>query len=53
VAFGPPEAVAKNKRSHTGHYLAEVLARRPFAQPVRADAASKPRRRTAKATAAE
>jgi excinuclease ABC subunit A len=29
VAVGPPEAVAANPRSHTGHFLAEVLARRP------------------------
>ncbi len=30
VAFGPPEAIAKEKRSHTGRFLAEVLARRPL-----------------------
>ncbi|MCS0496977.1 excinuclease ABC subunit UvrA [Ancylobacter sp. MQZ15Z-1] len=30
VAAGPPEAIAKNERSHTGHFLAEVLARRPM-----------------------
>ena len=29
VAFGPPEDIVRNSRSHTGHYLAEVLARRP------------------------
>ncbi len=30
VAEGPPEAIAKEKRSHTGRFLAEVLARRPM-----------------------
>ncbi|MCS0503535.1 excinuclease ABC subunit UvrA [Ancylobacter mangrovi] len=30
VAAGPPETIAKNERSHTGHFLAEVLARRPM-----------------------
>ncbi len=30
VACGPPEMVAKEKRSHTGQFLAEVLARRPM-----------------------
>lgn len=30
VARGPPEIIAKEKRSHTGHFLAEVLARRPM-----------------------
>ncbi|WP_341990175.1 excinuclease ABC subunit UvrA [Azorhizobium sp. AG788] len=30
VARGPPETIAKEKRSHTGHFLAEVLARRPM-----------------------
>ena len=29
VAVGPPEAIAKEKRSHTGRFLAEVLKRRP------------------------
>ena len=53
VAVGPPEVIAKSKRSHTGHYLAEVLARRPFAQPVSPERESKPKRRAAKATAAE
>jgi excinuclease ABC subunit A len=32
VAAGPPEAVAKEKRSHTGRFLAEVLARRPTSE---------------------
>ncbi|WP_024279073.1 excinuclease ABC subunit UvrA [Xanthobacter sp. 126] len=31
VVAGTPETVARDKRSHTGHFLAEVLARRPFA----------------------
>ena len=30
VAEGPPEAVIKVARSHTAHYLKEVLARRPL-----------------------
>ncbi len=30
VAEGPPEAIVKVERSHTGHYLKEVLARRPL-----------------------
>ena len=30
VAVGTPEEVAKNPRSHTGHFLKEVLARRPL-----------------------
>jgi excinuclease ABC subunit A len=29
VAEGTPEAIAKNPQSHTGRFLAEVLARRP------------------------
>ncbi len=29
VAVGTPEEVAKNPRSHTGHFLKEVLERRP------------------------
>jgi len=29
VAAGPPEEIARNRRSHTGKFLAEVLARRP------------------------
>ncbi|MFG1245263.1 excinuclease ABC subunit UvrA [Xanthobacter flavus] len=31
VVAGTPETVAASKRSHTGRFLAEVLARRPFA----------------------
>ncbi|MFN3686585.1 excinuclease ABC subunit UvrA [Salinarimonas sp.] len=30
VAEGTPEAIAKNPESHTGRFLAEVLARRPI-----------------------
>ena len=30
VAQGPPEAIAKEPRSHTGRFLREVLARRPM-----------------------
>ncbi|UJW85979.1 excinuclease ABC subunit UvrA [Devosia sp. SL43] len=30
VAVGTPEDVAANPRSHTGHYLKEVMARRPM-----------------------
>ncbi|QCK87324.1 excinuclease ABC subunit UvrA [Phreatobacter aquaticus] len=30
VAVGPPEEIARAKRSHTGRFLAEVLERRPM-----------------------
>jgi excinuclease ABC subunit A len=30
VAEGPPEVIVREKRSHTGRFLAEVLARRPM-----------------------
>ncbi|UOK70251.1 excinuclease ABC subunit UvrA [Ancylobacter polymorphus] len=30
VAAGPPEVIAKAERSHTGRFLADVLARRPL-----------------------
>jgi excinuclease ABC subunit A len=35
IAEGPPEDVARNRKSHTGRYLAEVLTHRltPEAQP--------------------
>ena len=35
VAAGPPEAIVEEKRSYTGQFLREVLARRPAgnAQP--------------------
>jgi excinuclease ABC subunit A len=29
VAAGPPAEIIKAKRSHTGRYLGEVMARRP------------------------
>jgi excinuclease ABC subunit A len=29
VGMGTPEEIVRNKRSHTGAYLAETLARRP------------------------
>ncbi|MFG1376082.1 excinuclease ABC subunit UvrA [Xanthobacter autotrophicus] len=32
VVAGTPEQVAQHPRSHTGHFLAEVLARRPMAK---------------------
>jgi excinuclease ABC subunit A len=44
VAAGPPEAVAKEKRSHTGRFLAEVLARRPMASSASVAEAPPPRR---------
>jgi len=30
VAIGTPEDIVANPKSHTGHYLAETLARRPL-----------------------
>ncbi|MDP3546079.1 MAG: excinuclease ABC subunit A, partial [Phreatobacter sp.] len=30
VAEGPPEVIARERRSHTGRFLADVLARRPL-----------------------
>ena len=37
VAAGPPSEIVKEKRSHTGRYLAEAMARRPAAaEPVKA-----------------
>jgi excinuclease ABC subunit A len=32
VAEGPPEVIIDEERSHTGHFLKELLARRPSAQ---------------------
>jgi excinuclease ABC subunit A len=32
VAQGPPEAIVKEKKSYTGHYLRELLERRPAAK---------------------
>ena len=37
VAFGTPEAIARNKASHTGRFLREVLKRRPTASPAAAE----------------
>ncbi|MEF3367289.1 excinuclease ABC subunit UvrA [Methylocystis sp. 9N] len=33
VAAGPPSEIVKEKRSHTGRYLAEAMARRPSVEP--------------------
>ena len=38
VACGTPEEIAANPRSHTGRFLAEVLARRPHKPAVASDA---------------
>ena len=46
VAAGPPSEIVKEKRSHTGRYLAEVLARRPL---VSASKAQPPAARAGKA----
>jgi excinuclease ABC subunit A len=43
VVVGTPETVAANKRSYTGHFLKELLARRPMAVPP----AKKPTKREA------
>ena len=32
VAAGPPEAIMREKKSHTGHYLRQFLERRPLAK---------------------
>jgi excinuclease ABC subunit A len=34
VAQGTPEDIAKSERSHTGHYLRDVLARAAEAKPL-------------------
>ncbi|MFG1358040.1 excinuclease ABC subunit UvrA [Xanthobacter pseudotagetidis] len=52
VAAGPPEAVAKEKRSHTGRFLAEVLARRPVPAAPSAEA-ERPARGSSRRRAAE
>jgi excinuclease ABC subunit A len=39
VAAGPPEAIVKEKRSYTGQFLREVLARRPAGKKARTEAA--------------
>ncbi len=36
VAAGPPAEIVKEKRSHTGRYLAEAMARRPVREEPRA-----------------
>ncbi|WP_084705206.1 excinuclease ABC subunit UvrA [Beijerinckia mobilis] len=55
VAEGSPETITKVRESHTGHYLAEVLARRAPAQPQttrneggeeQSDSGQKPKRRS-------
>ncbi|GLI93724.1 excinuclease ABC subunit UvrA [Methylocystis echinoides] len=46
VAAGPPSEIVREKRSHTGRYLAEAMARRPQAS---AEIQKKPARRMAKA----
>ena len=45
VAAGPPSEIVREKRSHTGRYLAEAMTRRPLASEA---AAKKPARRAAK-----
>jgi excinuclease ABC subunit A len=39
VAAGPPEVIVKEKRSHTGRFLAEVLKRRPAGRRGKSEAA--------------
>ncbi len=46
VAVGTPEDIAKQPRSHTGHFLKEVLARRPM-QPLPVAATTKGKRQAA------
>ena len=45
VAQGRPEDIAQSKASHTGHFLKEVLARRPIkntsAEPAKVKKTSK------------
>lgn len=53
VVAGTPETVAREKRSHTGHFLAEVLARRPFANSGNTPARPVGRTRARAAAAAE
>jgi excinuclease ABC subunit A len=45
VASGPPGEIVKEPRSHTGHYLAQAMARRPAAEAVKAPAKSKAAKR--------
>ena len=51
VAAGTPETVAKEPRSYTGHYLAELFKRRPGHAPSAAPA--KPKAKAVKAVAAK
>ncbi|MGO7206168.1 hypothetical protein ACCT30_34275, partial [Rhizobium ruizarguesonis] len=37
VATGTPEAIVKEKRSYTGHFLKELLERRPVKKAVAAE----------------
>lgn len=43
VAAGTPEDVAQEKRSHTGHFLKEIFARRPARKPATKKVASPPK----------
>lgn len=52
VAAGTPEDVAREPRSYTGHYLAELFKRRPGHAPAAA-ASPKPKAKTVKAVAAK
>ena len=45
VASGPPGEIVKEPRSHTGHYLAQAMARRPAAQAEKPPAKSKAAKR--------
>jgi excinuclease ABC subunit A len=45
VASGPPGEIVKEPRSHTGHYLAQAMARRPTAEAVKPPAKSKAAKR--------
>jgi excinuclease ABC subunit A len=47
VAAGPPEEIIREKRSHTGRYLAEALARRPRMDEAKKDAPAPTRRKRA------
>jgi excinuclease ABC subunit A len=45
VASGPPGEIVKEPRGHTGHYLAQAMARRPAAEAVKPPAKSKAAKR--------
>ncbi|MFG1286466.1 excinuclease ABC subunit UvrA [Xanthobacter versatilis] len=47
VVAGTPEQVAQHPRSHTGHFLAEVLARRPMVKAAAAPSTAKAAERKA------